>query len=65
MKPDLLLPLVTSIGWLVLAVSALASHRLGWGQIVRMALAWLVIFGGIFMIVEWFMFAQGTASSLL
>ena len=65
MKPDLVLPLVTSIGWLVLAVSALASHQLGWGQIVRMALAWLVIFGGIFMIVEWFMFAQGTASSLL
>jgi hypothetical protein len=64
-NPELVLPLVTSIGWLVLLMSALASRRLGWGQLVKMALAWLVIFGGIFMIVEWFMFARGTASSLL
>jgi hypothetical protein len=65
LNTELLLPLLTSIAWLVLAMSALASHRLGWGQIVKMALAWLVIFGGIFVIVEWFMFAKGTASSML
>jgi hypothetical protein len=65
MNPELLLPLVTSIGWLILAMSALASHRLGWGQMVKMALAWLVIFGGIFMIVEWFFYVQGSASLLM
>jgi hypothetical protein len=46
-------------------MSALASHRLGWGQMVKMALAWVVIFAGIFVIVEWFLYAQGTASSLM
>jgi len=65
MNSELVLPLVASIGWLVLAMSALASHRLGWGQIVKMALAWVLIFGGIFLIVEWFLYAQGTASSLM
>jgi hypothetical protein len=65
MNPDILLPLVTSIGWLILAMSALASHRLGWGQLVKMALAWVVIFGGIFMVVEWFLYVQGSASSLM
>jgi hypothetical protein len=65
MNPDMLLPLVTSIGWLILAMSALASHRLGWGQLVKMALAWVVIFGGIFMVVEWFLYVQGSASSLM
>ncbi|MBA4008919.1 MAG: hypothetical protein C0486_09085 [Erythrobacter sp.] len=61
----MLLPLVTSIGWLILAMSSLASHRLGWGQLVKMALAWVVIFGGIFMVVEWFLYVQGSASSLM
>lgn len=65
MNPDILLPLVTSIGWLILAMSSLASHRLGWGQLVKMALAWVVIFGGIFMVVEWFLYVQGSASSLM
>lgn len=65
MNPDILLPLVTSIGWLILAMSALASHRLGWGQLVKMALAWVVIFAGIFMVVEWFLYVQGSASSLM
>jgi hypothetical protein len=32
---------------------------------IKMALVWVVIFGGLFVIVEWFMFAQGTASALL
>lgn len=65
MNSELVLPLVTSIGWLILAMSALASHRLGWGQLVKMALAWVVIFGGIFMIVEWFLYVKGSTSSLL
>jgi hypothetical protein len=64
-NPDLLLPLVATAAWLVLAGSALASFRLGWGQLLRMALVWIAIFGGLFLIVEWFMFTQGTASALL
>ena len=65
MNPDLLLPVVTSAAWLILAVSALASFRLGWGQMIKMILAWIAIFGGLFLAVEWFMIAQGTASTLM
>ncbi len=65
MNPDLLLPLIATAAWLVLAGSALASFRLGWGQLLRMALVWIAIFGGLFLIMEWFMFAQGTTSALL
>lgn len=65
MNPDLLLPLIATAAWLVLAGSALASFRLGWGQLLRMALVWIAIFGGLFLIVEWFIFAQGTTSALL
>jgi hypothetical protein len=64
-NPDLLLPIITSAAWLVLAGASLASFRLQWGQMVKMALAWLVIFLGLFVVVEWFLFAQGTASALL
>ena len=63
MNGDIALPLVTSLAWLIVAMSALASHRLGWGQLVRMALAWVVIFAGIFMIVEWFLYVRGSASA--
>jgi uncharacterized membrane protein YgdD (TMEM256/DUF423 family) len=64
-NPDLLLPLVTSIGWLILVGAALASYRLNWSQMVKMALVWIVIFGGLFLLVEWFLMAQDTASALL
>jgi hypothetical protein len=30
-----------------------------------MALTWVAIFGGLYLIVEWFMIAQGTASALM
>lgn len=65
MNPDLLLPIITSLAWLVLAGVGLASHRLKWSQMVKMALAWVVIFGGLFLIVEWFLISQGTASALI
>jgi hypothetical protein len=32
---------------------------------IRMALAWVVIFGGLYLIVEWFMVIRGTASAAL
>lgn len=65
MSPELVLPIVSSIGWLILVGAALASYRLKWSQMLKMALVWIVIFGGLFLLVEWFMMAQGTASSLL
>lgn len=65
MNPDLVLPIVASAAWLIVAGSALASYRLGWGQMVKMALAWVAIFGGLFLIVEWFIVVQGTASGLI
>jgi hypothetical protein len=64
MNPDLLLPIITSIAWLILAGVGFASFKLKWSQMLKMALAWLVIFGAMFLIVEWFMIAQGTASAL-
>lgn len=65
MSPDLLLPIISSVAFLILAGSALASFRLGWGQMIKMALVWVAIFFGLFVIVEWFMVARGTASALL
>ncbi len=65
MNPDLLLPIVTSVAWLILACVGLASHRLGWRRIVTMGIAWIVIFGGVYVLIEWFLVAQGTASGLM
>ena len=65
MSPDLLLPLVTSVGWLILCGAALASHRLRWSQLITMALVWVAIFGGLYLIIAWFMVAQDTTSALL
>jgi hypothetical protein len=65
MSPDMVVPIIASIAWLVLAGSALASFRLGWSKMVKMALAWLVIFLGLFLLVEWFQAAQDSASSLV
>ena len=65
MNEDMLLPLVATLGWLILASSAVASMRLGWGQMAKMALAWVVIFGAVFVIVQWFFYVQNSASSLI
>ena len=65
MNPDMMLPIISSIAWLILAGAALASYRLKLGQMIKMALVWIVIFGGLFVLVEWFMLAQGTTSALL
>jgi len=65
MSADLLLPIIASLGWLILAGVGLRSRQLGLSQVVKMALAWIVIFGGLFLIVEWFLIAQGTASALI
>jgi len=46
--------IVSLLGWLFLAGSALASYRLGWGQMARMALTWLAIFVGLTLLVGFF-----------
>ena len=43
--------MIALLGWLVLAGSALASYRLNWGKTVQLALMWLAIFVGLFLIV--------------
>lgn len=65
MNADLLVPLITSLAWLVVAASALVSFRLGLSQIVKMALVWIVIFLGLYLVVEWLMVARSSASSLM
>jgi hypothetical protein len=65
MTPDLLIPIVASLGWLMLCGAALASYRLQWSQMVKIALVWLAIFVGLYVLVEWFQTAQSTTSALL
>ncbi len=65
MNPELLLPIIASLAWLVLCGASLASFELGWSKLAKMALAWIVILGGLFLITEWFMTTQGTAAGLL
>lgn len=57
--------LLATIGCLVLVVAELKSHRLGWWKNVRLALIWLAIFVGLYVLVEWFLVAQGTTSALM
>lgn len=65
MNPDLLVPVMSSLAWLVLCGASLASFKLGWSKLAKMALAWIAIFGGLFLITEWFMMAQGAAARLV
>ena len=65
MSADLVIPIISSLAWLVLCGAALASYRLQWGQMVKLALVWLAIFAGLYVLVEWFMVAQGTASAMM
>ena len=49
-----ILSVILMLGWLVLVGSALASFRLGWSKILKLALVWLAIFVGLFLIAEMF-----------
>ncbi len=62
---DLVVPVIASLAWLFFAGSALASFRLGWSKLARMALVWVAIFAGLYLIVMWFEMAQGAASAVL
>jgi len=61
MSAELLVPIIASLGWLILCGAALASHRLGLGQLVKLGLVWLAIFLGLFVLVTWAMMAGGSA----
>ncbi len=65
MSADFVIPVITSFAWLFLAASAFASYRLGWSATLRMVLVWIAVFGGLFLIVEWFMTARDTASDFV
>ena len=45
--------IVAMLGWLFLAGSAFASYRLSWGKTAQLALTWLAIFVGLFVIARW------------
>jgi hypothetical protein len=62
---DLLLPVIASLAWLFFAASAFASFRLGWSGTLKLALLWIAIFGGLFLIVEWFTTVRDTASGFV
>ena len=42
--------IIALVAWLFFAGSALASFKLGWGKMIRMALIWVAIFTGGFVI---------------
>jgi len=44
--------IVALLGWLILAGSAMASFRLGWSKIAQLALLWLAIFAGLFVVAD-------------
>jgi len=54
MSEGALISIVAMVGWLILAGSALASYRLSWGKTVKIALTWLAIFVGLFLVLRFF-----------
>ncbi len=62
---DAVIPVLAMLVWLLLTGSAVASFRLGWSKLAKMALAWLAIFVGLYVLVAWFLAARGTAAALL
>lgn len=50
---------------LVLVIAELRSLRMGWWKYLRLALIWVVIFLGLYLLVEWFLMARDTTSALI
>ncbi|WFL77079.1 hypothetical protein P7228_13950 [Altererythrobacter arenosus] len=44
--------IVALIGWLILAVGALASYRMNWGKALKMGFTWVAIFVGLFLLFD-------------
>jgi hypothetical protein len=51
MSAESILPVIAGLGWLLLTGSALASFRLGWSRLAKMALVWAAIFTGLTLLV--------------
>jgi len=49
-----LISIVALVCWLVVAGSAFASFKLGWSKILQIALVWVAIFAGLFVIADFF-----------
>ncbi|MHA7818360.1 MAG: hypothetical protein ACX930_01805 [Erythrobacter sp.] len=52
MNDTALISIIAMLGWLVLAGSAFASFQLGWSKTLQLALVWLAIFAGLFVIAD-------------
>ena len=52
MNEGAVISIVALLGWLILAGSAIASFRLGWGKLAQLALVWLAIFAGLFVVAD-------------
>jgi hypothetical protein len=65
MTTDTMLLVITTLGWLVLTCSAVASYRFGWSKFVKFALVWMAIFAGVTMIVAALQPADSTSASLI
>ena len=63
MTPELIMPVIASIGWLIVVGAALASYRLKWSQLAKMALVWVAIIGGLYVLVEWYLTVRDAAAS--
>ena len=44
--------IVALLGWLILVGGAFASHKMSWGKAARMALTWIAIFVGVFLLFQ-------------
>ena len=52
MNDSAIISIVAMIGWLILAGSAMASFRLGWNKMAQLALVWLAIFAGLYVVAD-------------
>ena len=52
MNEGAIISIVAMLGWLILAGSAMASFKLGWSKIVQLALLWLAIFVGLYVVAD-------------
>lgn len=50
-----LISIIGLVAWLFFAGSAMASYKLGWGKMIQMALIWVAIFTGGFVVASFFM----------
>lgn len=50
MNEGQIVSLIALIGWLILVGGALASHRLNWSKALKLALTWVAIFAGVFLL---------------